>query len=63
MYICICNAIRESDLRAVARTTTGCAETAYAALGKRPNCGGCLCDAEDILTEERARLACPAMAA
>lgn len=63
MYICICNAIRESELRAVARITTGCAETAYAALGKRPNCGGCLCDAEDVLADERACMACPAMAA
>ena len=63
MYICICNAIRESELRAVARRTSGCAETAYAALGKRPNCGGCLCFAEDVLADECARAACPALAA
>lgn len=63
MYICICNAIRESELRAVARTTTGCAETAYAALGKRPNCGGCLYDAEDLLADERSRVCCSELAA
>ena len=63
MYICICNAIRESELRAVARRTTGCAETAYAALGKQPNCGGCLCHAEDVLADERGRVGCPALAA
>ena len=53
MYICICNAIRESDLRRAARHTSGDAEAAYAALGKRPNCGSCLNDADAILFEER----------
>lgn len=53
MYVCICNAIRESDLRRAARKTGGDAETVYAALGARPNCGTCLFDAEDILAEER----------
>ncbi len=53
MYVCICNAIREDDLRRVARKSGGCAEVAYAALGRRPNCGSCLDDAEDIIREER----------
>ncbi len=53
MYICICNAIRECELRRVARLVNGDAEAAYAALGKRPNCGHCLSDAEDVLNEER----------
>jgi bacterioferritin-associated ferredoxin len=53
MYICICNAIRECELRRVARHCGGDAESAYAALGKRPNCGSCLDDAEAILFEER----------
>ncbi len=53
MYICICNAIRECELRRVARHSGGDAEAAYAALGKRPNCGSCLDDAEAILFEER----------
>ncbi|MGB3379382.1 ferredoxin [Altererythrobacter sediminis] len=53
MYVCVCNAIRECELRRVARHSGGDAETAYAALGKRPNCGSCLDDAEAILFEER----------
>ena len=53
MYVCICNAIRETELRRVARHVSGDAEAAYAALGKRPNCGQCLCDADAILFEER----------
>ena len=62
MYICICNAIRETDLRRVARHTAGDAEAAYAALGKRPNCGTCLAEADAILFEER-ELGCKPVAA
>ena len=53
MYVCICNAIRENELRRVARHVPGDAEAAYAALGKVPQCGQCLCDADCILDEER----------
>ncbi len=53
MYICICNAIRESDLREAGRGTSGDAEAVYAKLGKRPNCGQCLQDADKILDEVR----------
>lgn len=53
LYVCICNAIRESELRRVARHVSGDAEAAYAALGKRPNCGQCLMEADEILFEER----------
>ena len=42
MYVCICNAIRESDLRRAARHVSGDAETCYAALGKPACCGTCL---------------------
>lgn len=62
MYICICNAIRETELRRVARQTHGDAEAAYAALGKRPNCGQCLMEADEVLFEER-ELACESVAA
>lgn len=54
MYICICNAIRETDLRAAALTSGGDAESTYATLGKRPNCGQCLAKAGKILDQERA---------
>ena len=53
MYVCICNAIRESELRRAARHVSGDAEACYAALGKRPACGTCLDEAESILVEER----------
>ena len=53
MYTCICNAIRETDLRNAARRCPGDAEACYASLGKRPACGTCLDEAEAIICEER----------
>lgn len=63
MYVCICNAIRDCELRRAARLCPGNAEAVYAALGKRPNCGQCLEEAEDILFEEREIALLPARAA
>jgi len=54
MYVCICNAIRECEFRRAARQIAGDAEDVYAALGKVPQCGQCLEDADMILAEERA---------
>jgi bacterioferritin-associated ferredoxin len=55
MYVCICNAIREKDLRGAAR---GCprsdAEALYGKLGFKPQCGQCLEDADEIVADERA---------
>ena len=53
MYVCICNAIRESDLRHAARTSRCDVEGLYARMGKHPQCAQCLEDAEDIVAEER----------
>ena len=58
MYICICNAIRETDLRMAALTSRGDAEATYATLGKRPNCGQCLGKAGQIIDQERALFSC-----
>lgn len=62
MYICICNAIRETDLRRAACKNGGDAEAVYAAMGKRPNCGQCLEDANLIVDEEREMALMPAYA-
>ncbi|MFU7528800.1 bacterioferritin-associated ferredoxin [Qipengyuania sp. ASV99] len=62
MYICICNAIREADLRMAALTSGGDAEATYAALGKRPNCGQCLGKAGQIIDQERALFSCEKVA-
>ncbi len=63
MYTCICNAIKETDLRKAARQHRGGAESVYAKLGKRPNCGQCLDEAHYIITEEREAMAQPMAAA
>ncbi|WP_374408974.1 bacterioferritin-associated ferredoxin [Pelagerythrobacter sp.] len=63
MYICICNAIRDCELRRAARRCSGDAEAVYAALGKRPDCRQCLDEAEDVLFEERQMSLIPARAA
>lgn len=59
MYVCVCNAIRECELRRTALRTPGDAEAIYSALGKRPNCGQCLDDAETLIAKEREAAAIP----
>jgi bacterioferritin-associated ferredoxin len=54
MYVCICNAIREKDLRAAALGCSGDADAVYHALGRPPQCRQCLDEASDILMQERA---------
>lgn len=53
VYICVCNAIKERDFRACARTCPGDTDAVYACLGKQAQCGQCLDDAAEILIEER----------
>lgn len=53
MYVCVCNAIRECEFRRAARLCEGDAEAVYASLGKVPQCGQCLEDADMLLAEER----------
>lgn len=53
MVVCICNAIREHQIRGVARQCqTPC--QAYSALGCQPKCGQCTVVARAIIAEERA---------
>ena len=53
MYVCVCNAIRECELRRAAHCVSGDAETVYASLGKVPQCRQCLEEADELLAEER----------
>jgi bacterioferritin-associated ferredoxin len=64
MYVCICNAIRESDLRAAVRANRSGAgrsgacrsgasvEALYASLGRTPQCRQCRDEAEDVIADE-----------
>ena len=52
MVVCVCNAIRESQLRDVARNGgLRCAKAAYAQLGRKPKCGQCLPFARNIISD------------
>lgn len=53
VYVCVCNAIRETEFRSAARCCAGDAEAIYTMLGRPPQCRQCLDDAADILSEER----------
>jgi len=54
MVVCVCNAIREKDVRAAARQGANCPRSAYASLGRRPRCGQCIPFAREIISSESA---------
>lgn len=53
MVVCICNAIREKDLRTAVRQGAQSPCAAYASLGRRARCGQCIPFAREIIAEER----------
>lgn len=57
MYVCICNALKERDVRALAREQggMGLASDMFTRLGARPKCGKCISHAYDVFHDERAR--------
>ena len=54
MIVCICNAIRECDVRKAAREGASCPTSAYRCVGKKPRCGQCFPFAREIISAERA---------
>lgn len=54
MVVCICNALRECDVRKAARGGASCPSSAYASLGRKPRCGQCFSFAREIINAERA---------
>lgn len=56
MYVCICNAIRDCELREAARLCPGDADAVYEHLGCQPQCGQCLDEAAMILIDERQKV-------
>ena len=53
MIVCVCNAITEQEVRDLARAGARTPEAAYEALGCEPQCGSCLCYAQEVMDEER----------
>ena len=56
MIVCVCNAIDENELRSAARGGAPCPRSAMAHLGCEPQCGTCLCYAQEIIDKERKAL-------
>jgi len=54
MIVCVCNAIRENQLRQAARAGASCPSSAYKCFGAKPRCGQCFAFARDIIASERA---------
>lgn len=57
MVVCVCNAIREREVRAAARDGARSPGRAYQRLGCRLQCGQCVPFARTIIAAERA-IAC-----
>jgi len=55
MIVCVCNAIREDELRAVAREGATEPVAAYGSLGCEPICGCCLDYAQEVIDDEHSR--------
>lgn len=55
MIVCVCNAIRESEVRDIAREGIQEPGRAYLKLGHRVRCGQCVPFAKEILASEQIR--------
>jgi bacterioferritin-associated ferredoxin len=54
MVVCVCNAIKEKDLRAALRSGAYRPSQVYAQLGRKPKCGQCLAFAQTIIKSQLA---------
>lgn len=54
MIVCVCNCIRESQVRACARAGCTTSFQVHESLGMPPKCGQCAKFARTIIDEERA---------
>jgi bacterioferritin-associated ferredoxin len=51
MYVCLCNALTESQVRRAASTSPDSPEAVYRSLGTAPKCGKCIPTVACILRE------------
>lgn len=60
MYVCICNALRESDIRRVIREKGPVTpDQVFDFLGVKPECRRCIPDIRDLMREESAAAPTP----
>lgn len=55
MYVCVCNAYTEREIRAMARAGVRSVEEAYRRLGSEPICRRCLITAQQLIDDGQAR--------
>jgi bacterioferritin-associated ferredoxin len=54
MIVCVCNAIREGDVRKAARDGASCPVSAYRQVGRKPRCGQCFSFAREVIAAAQA---------
>jgi bacterioferritin-associated ferredoxin len=54
MIVCVCNAIRESEVRQAARDGASCPSSAYGRFGCKPRCGQCFPFAREVIAQAQA---------
>ena len=54
MVVCVCNALREKDVREAVRTGARSPARAYKSLGCQVKCGACIPFAHEIIRDEQA---------
>jgi len=54
MVVCVCNAIRECEVRKAAQAGARCPASAYRSMGRKPRCGQCFSFAREIIGAELA---------
>jgi bacterioferritin-associated ferredoxin len=61
LYICNCNGLRERDVNAALNEGAACPKTVHAHHGCAMQCGRCMDEIEDIISERRCATLNPAM--
>lgn len=54
MYVCICNAIKDQEIAAAAKSEAPTVAEIFRRCGRRPQCGKCLPDVAQMIEDARA---------
>jgi bacterioferritin-associated ferredoxin len=53
MYICICNALKDSEIARAIEGGAACADDAFECFGCTPKCGRCIIDIEEKIERRK----------
>lgn len=54
MYVCICNALKDREIAAAAKSEAATVAEVFRRCGRRPQCGKCLPDVAQMIEDARA---------